>query len=123
MNSKELIMELDGIGCDASSAVSKMMDNDSFYIKYLLEFTETVDAGRVSALVQIGKASDVESEVHSIKGMALNLGLLPIVDITTDMLYDIRCNNLLSKTYNRIPQLEVELKKVKNLCEIYKATN
>lgn len=123
MNSKELIMELDGIGCDASSAVSKMMDNDRFYIKYLLEFTETVDAGRVSALVQIGKASDVESEVHSIKGMALNLGLLPIVDITTDMLYDIRCNNLLSKTYNRIPQLEVELKKVKNLCEIYKATN
>ncbi|MDD3369731.1 MAG: Hpt domain-containing protein [Lachnospiraceae bacterium] len=84
----ELLDKLEDMGAEVEDTVDRLMGDEELYLEYLEKFPENQNILELRKAVDAGDSETAMKEVHSLKGVALNLGLLPLVDVCMDMLLD-----------------------------------
>ncbi len=94
MSPDELFEALEALDCEPRSAIGRMMDNEPFYLKYLIQMPDNENYIEYVKKLKEGDCKTAERAIHSLKGMALNLGLLPISDHAVDIINDLRSGSI-----------------------------
>lgn len=89
MNSA-LLDIIEDMGAEVEDTLERLMDDEELYLEYLEQLPENENILELRDAVDAGDCSKAEKEVHTLKGIALNLGLLPLADVCMDMLMDLR---------------------------------
>lgn len=96
--------ELEDNGAEIEDSLERLSGDKKLYFKYLKEF---LTPGSMTELAKAASAKEYEiafREVHTLKGVSLNLGLLPIADICMDMLIAFR-NGENDVAIEKLPEL------------------
>lgn len=97
-----LLEKLEDMGAEAEDTLDRLMGDEDLYLEYLKQFPKNQNIVELRKAVDAGDAEKAMREVHTLKGVALNLGLLPLVDVCMDMLLDFRGN----KTEQAMEQID-----------------
>lgn len=98
----ELFEKLEDMGAEVEDTLDRLADDEEMYLEYLKKFPENQNILELRKAVDAGDSEKAMREVHTLKGIALNLGLLPFVDVCMDMLLDFREG----KTESAMEQIE-----------------
>lgn len=90
MSDEELLDTLEDMGADVDRTLERMMGDEALYLKYLRKLPENPNITRLREAVDADDAEKAEMEAHTLKGMALNLGLVPLADLCADVVTDLR---------------------------------
>lgn len=74
----------DGLGADSANVVRRL-GNETFVRKYLKKFAEDTTVGDLNRYVAEKEYENAFRAAHTIKGLALNLELLPLNGIIIDL--------------------------------------
>ena len=85
-----LLDTLEDMGAEVEDTLDRLMGDEEMYLEYLQKLPENENIIKLRAAVDKRDAEEAMREVHTLKGVALNLGLLPLVDVCMDMLMDFR---------------------------------
>lgn len=88
--SKELLDKLKDMGAEVEDTLERLMGDEELYLEYLKKFPMNENIIELRKAIDEGDCDRAMREVHTLKGIALNLGLLPLVDTCMDMLLDFR---------------------------------
>lgn len=61
------------------------MGDEELYLEYLEKFPENQNIIELRKAVDASDCDKGDEEVHTLKGVTLNLGLLPLADVCMDM--------------------------------------
>lgn len=86
----ELLERLEDMGAEVEDTLDRLMGDEELYMEYLLKFPANQNIINLRKAVDACDSDTAMREVHTLKGVALNLGLLPLVDVCMDMLLDFR---------------------------------
>ena len=86
----ELFDKMEDMGAEVEDTLDRLMGDEELYVEYLEKFPENQNIISLKKAVDEKDCDTAMKEVHSLKGVALNLGLLPLVDVCMDMLMDFR---------------------------------
>ena len=89
---KVLFDKLEDMGAEIEDTLERLMGDEELYLEYLLKFPMNENIIELRKAVDAGDCEQAMKEVHTLKGVALNLGLLPLVDVCMDMLLDFRAD-------------------------------
>lgn len=101
-------------GADIKNALRHFMGKEAMFEKYLVKFFE--EEPNYDKLLKSLEEHDYPEAfkcVHTLKGVSINLGLMPLYQVLYDMTEDLR-----NKTAEEIDLAEVEAKK-KEMIRIY----
>lgn len=102
--------KFEDLGAETEAALERMLNDPKAYEQYLLNFFQE------NTMTELKKAVAAQNEEaalnisHTLKGVALTLGLLPLADYATDMVIALREKDpeaawraypLLEETYNK----------------------
>ena len=90
MDSKQLLEKLEDMGAEVEDTLERLMGDEELYLEFLQKFPENENIIELRKAVDANDSEKATKEVHSLKGVALNLGMLPLVDVCMDMLMDLR---------------------------------
>lgn len=93
MTNDELLDKLEDMGAEVDDSLDRFMGDQDMYIQYLRKLSDNKNIIELRNAINAGDCDKAEKEIHSLKGVALNLGLLPLVDTCMDMLLDFRAGN------------------------------
>lgn len=86
----EILERIEKLGADVKAA-NRYFDGDMIaYERYLSSFCNDGNYKKLSEALESGDAKSAEAASHTIKGMAANLALLPVMDCAIDVLADVR---------------------------------
>lgn len=88
----ELFEKLEDMGAEVEDTLDRLMGDEELYLEYLTKLPENENIINLRKAVEQKDAEQAMKEVHTLKGVALNLGLLPLVDVCMDMLLDFRAD-------------------------------
>ena len=86
----DLLDKLEDMGAEVDDTLDRLMGDEEMYLEYLKKFPDNENIHTLRKAVDAGDSDTAMKEVHTLKGVALNLGLLPFVDVCMDMLLDFR---------------------------------
>lgn len=92
MMNETLLEKLEDMGAEVEDTLDRLMGDEELYMEYLVKFPENENIIELEKAVDAGDCDRAMKEVHTLKGVALNLGLLPLVDVCMDMLLDFRAD-------------------------------
>ena len=87
---EELLDRLEDMGAEVEDTLDRLMGDEELYMEYLEKFPDNENILKLRQAIDAGDCDTAMKEVHTLKGVALNLGLLPLVDVCMDMLLDFR---------------------------------
>lgn len=103
----DLMNALEALGADPQSVMTEVFMNDwQFYCDCLKKFPQD---NNMELLRKAMKTSDTPAAIraaHTLKGIADNLGLLPVVDAAYSVLSDLRAGGEKSRTDADMEELE-----------------
>lgn len=70
------------IGQDYSSVIQRMMGSEDLLFMLLKEFQKDKTFDLLKKAVFVGEAKEIFTQSHTLKGLALNLGLKPLAEAT-----------------------------------------
>lgn len=108
--SEELFDKLRDMDAEVDDTLDRLMGDEEMYEEFLHKFPDNQNIIKLRECVDAGDAEQAMKEVHSLKGVALNLGLLPLVDVCMDMLMDFR-EGKTESAMQQIDQVEENFKK------------
>lgn len=85
-----LLEKLEDMGAEVDDALERFMDDEVFYMECLKGFPQNQNIVELRRAVDAGDCDRAMREVHTLKGVALNLSFLPLADVCMDMLLDFR---------------------------------
>lgn len=88
-----LLEKMEDMGAEVEDTLERLMGDEELYLEYLTQFPENQSIKDLRHSVDAGDCEQAMKDVHTLKGMALNLGILPLVDVCMDMLLDFREGN------------------------------
>lgn len=88
-----MLNRLENMGAEVEDTLKRLMGDQEMYLEYLKLFPENENIIKLRQAVDAKDADAAAREAHTLKGVALNLGLLPIADVCMDMLLDFREGN------------------------------
>ncbi|MDD2972947.1 MAG: Hpt domain-containing protein [Lachnospiraceae bacterium] len=88
-----LLEKLEDMGAEVEDTLERLMGDEEMYLEYLEQFPDNQSIIDLRHSVDAGDSEQAMKDVHTLKGMALNLGLLPLVDVCMDMLLDFRAGD------------------------------
>lgn len=91
--SQQLLDTLEDMGAEVEETLERLMGDEKMYVEYLQKFPANENIINLRKAVDAGDCENALREVHTLKGVALNLGLLPLMDVCMDMLLDFRAGN------------------------------
>ena len=115
----ELLDDLREKGGEVDDVLDRLMNDKEIYIEYLLKFVDNDNMDKLKQAVENKDSDTAMKEVHTLKGVALNLGLLPLVDVTMDMLLDFR-EGRADEAFQQIDDVENEFNEWKEIIAKYK---
>ncbi len=86
----EYLEYLEDMGAEVKDALDRMSGNRAEYFEYLKKFTEDSSIADLRKAVADKDADAATAAVHTLKGVALSLGLMPVADACADMLLNFR---------------------------------
>lgn len=86
----KLLEKLEDMGAEVEDTLERLMGDEEMYMEYLQRFPQNENIINLRKAVDAKAYETAMQEIHTLKGVALNLGLLPLVDTCMDMLLDFR---------------------------------
>ena len=87
---QELLERLSDMGAEVEDTIERLMSDEKLYIEYVLKFPKNQNIIELQKAVEAKDAEKALKEVHTLKGVALNLGFLPLIDVCMDMVLELR---------------------------------
>lgn len=112
--SDRMFEQLKDIGVEIDDTIERLMCDQELYVKYLHRFIDSSDYLMLKKAVEEKDSEAAIMAVHTLKGVALNLGLLPLSDACMDMLMDFRMNEP-EKAYAKMDSVEIEFGKLADI--------
>lgn len=106
-----LIGDLKVYGCDVDSAMERFMNKEEMYLRFLGKFPSDPSFGQIKGFIDDMDYEGALKSVHTLKGVAGNLGLTPLYDVAADMVTKYRAQmpeaasaeyELLAKIYREL---------------------
>lgn len=107
---RAIIQRLQKMKAEAEDSIDRFDGDEEFYFDFLEQFLDNENILELRKAVDAGDSKKAEAEVHTLKGLALNLGLLPLADVCMDMLLDLRAGQI-DAAMAQIDAVEKEFKK------------
>lgn len=89
----DLLIELEDNGAEVEDVLERLMGDEEMYVHYLSQFPDNKSIVELRQAVDAKDYKKAMGAVHTLKGMTMNLGLLPLTDVCMDMLLDFREGN------------------------------
>ena len=105
MEDKELLDRLEDMGAEVEDTLDRLMGDTEMYLQYLKKLPQDKNMEELRAAVEARDKDAAMKAVHTLKGVALNLGLLPLVDVCMDMLMDFREDHP-EEAFAQFPEVE-----------------
>lgn len=102
---KQLIGVLKDLGTEVEDALERFNENEDSYLTYVRKFPDNENIVRLREAIRKEDYELAKREVHTLKGIADNLGFLPIVDATMEMLLAFRKGDN-ARAVSFMPELE-----------------
>lgn len=90
---QKLFEELEDVGCEVEDTLERLQNDEELYLEFLLDFPANQNIIKLKKALAADDYQTAQEEVHTLKGIAANLGLLPLMDLTMDMLMEFREGN------------------------------
>lgn len=88
MSDEDLLERLADMGAEVDEVVERLGGDKKAYIDYLHQLAKDDN------IVKLRQAVAANDAVHTLKGISLNLGILPLADVCMDMLLEFRAGNV-----------------------------
>lgn len=86
----DIMKALQDIKAVPAQAVTRFMDDQEMYEKYVGEFPEEQTITRLRKAVEDKDYDAAEKAAHALKGITANLGFLRLTDAAVDMMMELR---------------------------------
>lgn len=86
----KLLEKLEEMGAETEDTIDRLMGDEEMYLEFIMKFPQNENIIELKKAVEAKDAEKAMKEVHTLKGVALNLGFLPLLDVCMDMLLDFR---------------------------------
>jgi two-component system sensor histidine kinase/response regulator len=102
-------------GIDRATGLKRVAGNEALHIKLLIGFHRdyATNADRIRAAIAEGRMADAEREVHTLKGVAGNIGAMELHRVVQELDTALRLGEV-AKVESLLPGVESELKRVIN---------
>ena len=88
---RDILLQLSDIGkIDINLTLDRFLGNEGLYGKFLLKFLDDQSFENIKKSVEAGNFSELTMYVHTMKGVAGNLGLQHLLDILSPMMNSLR---------------------------------
>ncbi|MEW4411689.1 Hpt domain-containing protein [Clostridium sp. AN503] len=112
--------KMEEYGADYQGTMARFMGNERLYLKVLGKLGDDDNAGKLQAAVAAGDLESAFNAAHTLKGVAANLGLTPLLEAVNDIVeplrrreqrddYHVLCDTV-EKQFERVVQLVDTLK-------------
>lgn len=91
---EKIALRLREAGVDVDGAVARFMGNWSLFYRFLRKFPEEWNPAQVRALLEQKDEEGFHRALHTVKGMAGNLGAASVFQATEETLAELRANGL-----------------------------
>ena len=90
----DIFERLDDLGAETEDSLERFMNDEDMYLKYIRSFPDEPSMSVLRKAVDDKNYEQAEKSVHALKGIANNLGFIPLADVTVDMLAELRAGNI-----------------------------
>lgn len=97
MKQQELFAQMDRLGVHTQEAIDRFMGNEALFLSFVCKLPEKLDFTRIHSGLEEEDEDAFYLHVHSLKGMAGNLGLVPIYDCAQAILVEFRTSKFKNK--------------------------
>ena len=80
-------------GCDTEGAMERMLDDSEFFMQCLDDYCSSNMLIQLKSYIDGKNIKEGDDMAHSIKGLAANLGLNDISDMSRDIMHHIRAGD------------------------------
>lgn len=91
---KEITQRLKEFGCNVEKAIERCINNEEFYVRLLTSFAKDASFQELGERIRQGNAAEAFNCAHTIKGVAANLELTPILEVVSAMVEKLRKGSL-----------------------------
>lgn len=88
----QLIEKLKDYGCDTDGALERFVKKEELYLKFLKRFPDDPSFAGIKGFIDAADYENALKSVHTLKGVAGNLGLTPLYTIAADMVTKFRAD-------------------------------
>lgn len=81
-------------GCDLQAAIARLGGMTFLYEKLLKKFTDDVTFHELREAVEKQDPKGIEMYAHTLKGVAANLGFVPLADVSNAIVSAVRCGEV-----------------------------
>ncbi|MDD2231660.1 MAG: Hpt domain-containing protein [Sphaerochaetaceae bacterium] len=90
----EFFDEMEDMGAEPREVVKRLGGEKELYLGFLREFTHDKCIEKLRVAISQNDSMAAFEAVHALKGVSLNLGLLPLADCCSDMVMEYRKGNV-----------------------------
>lgn len=94
MDSDALLTALPQTGVAVSQALDRFMGNQELYLSFLLRLPQAMELPAIRQALQQQQADVFYTKIHNLKGLSGNLSLLPIAQLSQQLLEEYREHGL-----------------------------
>lgn len=87
-----LLEKLEDLGAEIEDTLDRMMGDKKMYLEFLEDLPNNENVEKLKSAIELKDYQEAARQAHSLKGVYLNLGLLPLADLCIEMLMLFRKN-------------------------------
>lgn len=120
MDTLVLFDELKKVGVDIDDAMSRFMNNQALYIKFLKKFLEDKKLEDVSSeMLKKNDYRNLIEPIHTLKGLTGNMGFKTAYSLTSKIVYNLRNDSEIDKISEIHSELLSNLSEIRGIIEKY----
>lgn len=108
---EKLTLELIELGVDADQVIHRLGDNETIYLSICRKFKNDISYEMFVASMEAGDMNLACMYIHTLKGVAANLGFTRLSEICRAILEDLRSNDMLF-LHKKLEELTEEYEKI-----------
>ena len=83
-------LKLEESGADVQSTLRRFMGKEELYLKFLKKFPEDQNYQKLGESLEAGNYEEAFRNAHTLKGVAANLGLVPVQTVVSGLVEELR---------------------------------
>lgn len=105
-------LKLEENGADVEATLRRFMGNENMYLKFLKKFPGDQNYQNLGTSLEAGNYEEAFRYAHTLKGVAANLGLVPMQTAVSGIVEELRSKNNGDVDTAKINAMWQELKKI-----------
>ncbi len=105
-------LRLEESGADVKATLRRFMGNEGMYLKFLKMFPGDPNYQKLGVSLEEGNYEEAFKCAHTLKGVAANLGLVPVQTVVSGMVEELRSKKNEDVDVPKVNAMWLELKKV-----------